>query len=254
MSDNARRDWCFTSWKLPDPDYESIKYIVWGREVCPTTGREHYQGFGIFNRTHRLKGAKQRIGGGDGCHLDARRGTRQQARDYCLKDGDVYEWGRFSALSNADLFKQPIEVIKNENPEFFCRYHKGLMLLQDKGERWRDVKVYILWGTESGAGKTRTAMDHDDVYKLDPPYNWWDGYQGERRIVIDDYKTGSIPRGQLLNICDGYRLRLETKGSHTWAAWHEVYITSNYNPETWDDALLRRVTEVRNVTSDSAAG
>jgi len=250
MSDNARRDYCFTSWKLPEPDYESIKYIVWGEEKCPTSGREHYQGFVIFTRTHRLKGAKQRIGGGNDTHLEPRRGTRSQAREYCLKDGSVTEWGRFCALSNADLFKQPIEVIKQENPEFFCRYHKGLMLLQDKGEKWREVKVYILWGEESGAGKTREAMNHNDVYKLDPPYTWWDGYQGEKRIVLDDYRAGSIARGQLLNICDGYRLRLETKGSHTWASWNEVYITSNYNPEMWDDALLRRVTEIKNVTSD----
>lgn len=252
MSDNARRDYCFTAWKLPAPEYESIKYIVWGLERCPSTDREHYQGYVCFTRTHRMRSAKRIINGGNECHLEPRRGTRQQARDYCLKDGRVTEWGEFSPVTNKEIFNFPLERIKADYPEFFCRYHKGLMLLQDKGVKWRDIKVIVLWGEETGVGKTREAMSHNDVYKLDPPYTWWDGYGGEQRIVLDDYKAGSIPRGQLLNILDGYRLRLETKGSHTWASWTEVYITSNYNPHTWDDAILRRITEIRNVTSDSA--
>lgn len=250
MNENARRDWCFTAWSEPDPEYESIKYIVWGEERCPKTDRIHYQGFACFNRTYRLRGVKRIINAGTDCHVEPRRGTRSQAREYCLKDGNFREWGRFESLSTSDLFKQDINFLKEEYPAFFCRYHKGLSLLQDKGEKWRDVSATILWGEESGVGKTRTAMDHDSVYKLDPPYNWWDGYQGEKRIVIDDYKVGSIPRGQLLNILDGYRLRLETKGSHTWASWTEVYITSNFCPECWDDALLRRVKEIKHVTRD----
>lgn len=251
---NARRDYCYTAWREPKPEYDRIRYIIWGIENCPTSGREHYQGYAIFDRTVRLRGAKKILGAGEDVHLEPRRGTRQQAKDYCSKDGKFTEWGQFVALSNKDLFLQPIEYIKKENPEFFCRYHKGLMLLQDKGVKWRDVKVYVLWGEESGVGKTREAMAVDDVYKLDPPYTWWDGYQQEKRIVLDDYKIGCINRGQLLNICDGYRLRLETKGSHTWAAWNEVYITSNYNPEMWDEALLRRITEIRHVTRDRAVG
>ncbi len=242
------RDWCFTCFdtnKELNFDKDNCRYIIYGREKCPTTNREHYQGFAIFKRTCRIPKAKGWIGGGDGTHLEPRRGTRDQARDYCRKDGDVFEWGVFDGITKEQLFKQPIGYIKENYPEFYCRYHRGLEKLNiTKGPKWRDVQVTVLWGS-TGTGKTRQVMEKDDVYKIDPPYKWWDGYEGESILLIDDYKRNAIDRGFLLNLLDGYRLRLETKGGHTWALWTQVYITTNYDPEEWaDDALKRRISTV----------
>ena len=245
------RDWCFTCFdtnKELSFDKDNCRYIIYGKERCPTTGREHYQGFAIFKRTCRIPKAKSWIGGGDGTHLEPRRGTRDQARDYCRKDGVVFEWGQYDGMTKEALFKQPIPYIKENYPEFYCRYHKGLEKLNiNKGPKWRDVKVHVLWG-ESGTGKTRQVMEKDNVYKIDPPYKWWDGYEEEDILLIDDFQEGALDRGYMLNLCDGYRQRLETKGSHTWALWSEVYITTNSNPKYWDKALLRRVSTVTNVT------
>ena len=146
-------------------------------------------------------------------------------------------------MTKEELFKQPIGYIKEYYPEFFCRYHKGLEKLQSKGDKWRNVEVTLLWGV-TGSGKTRKVMEMDNVYKIDPPYKWFDGYEGEDILLIDDYKKGSIDRGLFLNLLDGYRLRLETKGGHTWALWTKVYITSNYDTASWDEAMKRRVTSV----------
>lgn len=243
------RDWCFTCFdteKELNFDKNNCRYIIYGRERCPTTNKEHYQGFAIFNRTCRMRKCKEWIGGGDTVHIEPRRGTRDQARDYCRKsDSQPFEWGQFDGMTKENLFKQPIPYIKEHYPEFYCRYHKGLEKLNiDKGPKWRDLKVTILWGP-TGTGKTRQVMEKDNVYKIDPPYKWWDGYEGEEILLIDDYKRGAIDRGFLLNLLDGYRLRLETKGGHTWALWSQVYITTNYNPEIWaDEAISRRVTSV----------
>lgn len=237
------RDYVFTSWEQPIIDNEQCKYWIWGRERCPETDREHYQGFIVFKRTHRIPNAKRILGGGDGVHLEPRRGTRQQAVDYCRKDGDVTEWGVFEQLTFDQLFKQDLNFLKENYPAFFCRYHKGLALLKSSNvAKWRDVDVNVIWGP-TGTFKTRRVMEMDDVYKLDPPYTWFDGYFGESILLIDDYKKGAINRGQLLNLCDGYKLRLETKGAHTWASWKTVYITSNFSPDGWAcDALKRRIT------------
>ena len=242
------RDYVFTSWEIPNIENEQCKYWVWGREKCPETNREHYQGFIIFKRTHRVPNAKRILGCGDGVHLEARKGSRDQAMEYCKKDGDVTEWGVYEKLTHDQLFKQDLNFLKENYPAFFCRYYKGLALLKSTNTvKWRDVEVHIIWGAP-GTFKTRRVMEMDDVYKLDPPYTWWDGYFGESILLIDDFKKGAINRGMILNICDGYKLRLETKGGHVWAAWKTVYITSNYSPENWDlsGALERRITSSTN--------
>lgn len=246
------RDWCFTCFdtdKALEFSEENVRYIRYSLEVCPTTNKEHYQGFAIFKRTCRIPKAKLWIGGGNGTHLEPRRGTREEANNYCDKGGtNLFQWGEFEPMTKEQLFRKPIGFIKENYPEFYCRYHRGLEKLQQKGDKWRQVEVIVLWG-ETGSGKTRQVMEQDDVYKIDPPYQWWDGYEGESTLLIDDYKRGCINRGFLLNLLDGYRLRLETKGSHVWALWSKVYITTNSNPENWvDDALDRRISKKVHVT------
>jgi len=76
------RDWCFTAWTLPVFDKDNCKYVVFGNETCPSTGKLHYQGFAVFVRTCRIPMAKKWIGAGDGCNVEPRRGTRKQAADY----------------------------------------------------------------------------------------------------------------------------------------------------------------------------
>lgn len=238
------RDYVFTAWRIPEPVVEKCKYWCYGVEKCPTTGKIHYQGFIVFRRTYRIKGAKEIINAGDDVHVEPRRGSRAEARAYCTKDGEFTEWGILDILTPPELFKKDINFLKEFYPAFFCRYHKGLSLLQDKGVKWRNVRVVVYWG-EAGTGKTRRCMEMDDIYKIDFPYTWWDGYMGESRILIDDFSLKNLQRGHLLNLLDGYRLRLETKGSHTWANWTEVYITMNGDPNLWTDAsLLRRITEI----------
>ena len=250
------RDWCFTCFdtdKYLEFDKDNVRYICYGRERCPTTDKEHYQGFAIFKRTCRVPKAKTWIGGGNGTHLESRRGTRDQARDYCRKsEGEFIEWGEFDGLTKEDYFKKPIEWIKENKPEFYCRYHRGLEKLQiKKSPKWRVVNVTWLWG-EGGTGKTREAMDCESVYKLDRPYEWFCGYENEDRLVLDDVskKDFGDKRGLFLNLLDGHPLRLPIKGGHTYAHWSEVFVTSNFDPECimlhqeWN----RRINVVRRVT------
>lgn len=242
--DGPARCYCFTAWRKPDPDTEQCRYYTYGREMCPDTDREHFQGFIITKKTNGIRAIKRIIRAGDDCHIEHCRGTRRQARDYCWKDGEYVEWGRFESLTQSELFRQPIRLLKEDYPAFYCRYYKGLERLVDKGPKFRKMEVKVLVG-KTDTGKTRRVMEMDDVFKLDPPYKWWDGYEGEEILLIDDYESFAIPRGQLLNILDGYRLRLETKGSHTWAKWTKVYITTNFKVKEWaDGAVLRRINEI----------
>lgn len=87
------RAWCFTihniDWNDPEDRPETwyaaghVSYMVYQLEVCPDTGRHHWQGYLLWNRKKTLTGCKKIH---PTAHWETRRGTHEQARDYCKKD------------------------------------------------------------------------------------------------------------------------------------------------------------------------
>jgi Putative viral replication protein len=71
---------------------ETVKYLVFGREVAPSTGTPHLQGFIIFDCNHSLTKVKSLFPTGNP-HLDVAKGTSTQAATYCKKDHDFEEFG-----------------------------------------------------------------------------------------------------------------------------------------------------------------
>jgi len=76
---------------------------------------------------------------GTRCHVEQARGTDQDNRDYCSKDGDYYERGTMvkrgersdlARASSAVLGGSPLSEIANTMPNVFVRYHRGLRELQ----------------------------------------------------------------------------------------------------------------------------
>lgn len=62
-----------------------IKYVSFQREIAPSTGTEHLQGYIAFKTRFRMSQVRQ-LPGLEGAHLEMRRGTADQARDYSRKD------------------------------------------------------------------------------------------------------------------------------------------------------------------------
>ena len=209
-------------------------------------------------------------------------GSRLDARQYCEKlesrapgtmpvtigtfnaDGVVSTSKRLlqcksamdSGVSTDDLANTDFEVWVKHGKRLLD-YHGVRMRLSGSNLRRLELKVSVLWG-RTGCGKTKGVYDlmaekNERIYKLDGGNNiWWDGYMGEKTILIDDF-YGWIKFGFLLNILDVYPLRLEVKGGFTYACWTQVYITSNKPWEQWykdltheqEAALKRRIHEVK---------
>lgn len=149
------------------------------------------------------------------------------------------------------------EVIQ-ENPYQYCLHSRGLEKLLEFTARastpsFREVTVVCLVG-DTGCGKTRAAYEYDGgLYKLDRASStgvWFDGYSAHRTLLLDDF-YGWIPYGQLLNLLDGYIIRLDVKGGFTYGKYDTVIITSNKHPDEWfrrsqpdgvSPALARRIT------------
>lgn len=261
------QSWCFTLNNYTEEEFAglsfwSCRYLIVGKEMGENK-TPHLQGYVEFYSKKRLSGCKALS---YRAHWEKRNGRRDQARDYCKKSNDFVEFGTWAETLGQGYRSDLKDVVQasKENRSFvqalgscpsLTRYVHCFKLIRselDKEEapHWRDVSVSLFVG-KTGTGKTRLAMDHKSVYKLDMANNlWFDGYDRETRLVIDDF-YGWIKYGHLLQLLDGYRMRLEIKGSFTYAYWTEVIITSNKMYNEWYkdrdlSALERRITTVKN--------
>lgn len=84
------RNWCFTSFIKPEPNYDKIQYMVYQKEIGEETQREHYQGYVEFRDKCSIKQIKQ-LFNNNSLHVEPRRGTQQQAINYCKKKNTQIE-------------------------------------------------------------------------------------------------------------------------------------------------------------------
>lgn len=81
-----------------------------------------------------------------------------------------------------------------------------------------------------GVGKSHYAREfYKDAY-FKPQNKWWDGYQNEKNVIIDDFDSKQL--GHLLKIwADKYSFVAETKGFSINIRPQNIVITSNYSIE-----------------------
>lgn len=84
----AYRCWMVTvhdqTWKGPNVEHALFRYFVAQKEVCPTSGRLHWQGYIELKDKARLGKVKEVLGC-PSAHLEMRRGTQAEAIAYCQK-------------------------------------------------------------------------------------------------------------------------------------------------------------------------
>lgn len=252
------KNFCFTIFNInwvPNPD--NFKYIIYQKEKC-TTGNEHFQGYFQLAKTCRIPAAK-RLLNEESAHIEPQKGTNSQARDYCRKEESrvdgPWEHGIFAegAGKRTDLDRiaeMPLEDIIENHPGTYVKYHKGLKALRQDAipKRTWKTEVHVYWG-EPGTGKSRTANElAPNAYWKMPGSKWWDGYNGEDDVIIDDFKPDEWERDALLRLMDRYPLRVEYKGGSCEFAAKRLIITTNFDPENWmTPAIMRRVERVHKV-------
>lgn len=126
-----------------------FRYLIFGRETG-ASGTPHLQGFCIFPTPKRLRAVRSLLSAR--VHVERARGTSQQARDYCKKDGDYEEFGEFpsqagrrndleSIIQWADEFERehgrPAESpdVAVHQPVAFIRYPRFTRALQYRAQR-----------------------------------------------------------------------------------------------------------------------
>lgn len=113
---------------------------------------------------------------------------------------------------------------------------KYYMQPSDRGE----VTSRIYWGV-SGSGKTHLAKtesgyftDSSDVYMKIPSTKFWDGYRGQKNVIIDEF-DGQINLAHLKVWCDptGTACQVEVKGGAVSLQATNFWITSNRDWRQW---------------------
>lgn len=89
-----------------------VKYL-YGKEICPTSGRTHFQGFMHLKKAMRITELKL-IGKP---HLEPCKGNEEQNVRYCSKDGNVVRWGFPKPIKSPDTYILHLQWIKN-HPNF----------------------------------------------------------------------------------------------------------------------------------------
>lgn len=231
MANNIKkRNYCFTKNNYTDDDITTLletecKYIVIGREIAPTTGTPHLQCFVQFHNEITWLTAKTRLSI-DVNNLQQCNGTPKQNETYCKKEGNWEERGTppkgqgtrtdlVSVYENIQAGAKLDELVHTNFTEV-VKYHRGIALAIDllRGQKRQTMTIgYWLHGA-TGTGKSRWAYSHPlPTYSKDPTTKWFDGYEYEPLVVIDDYRScREFPFQFLLRLCDGYPLKVETKG------------------------------------------
>ena len=114
--------------------------------------------------------------------------------------------------------QQSIEKKKDDNhPVMYHQYIKcierAIQINEELLSReFRQVEV-IVYSGKTGTGKTRKAVEETEYITDDGDLYWWDGYDGEKSICIDQFSNRTRIY-KLLRILDGYQLRLPAKNGN----------------------------------------
>lgn len=282
MNNSRAKHWAFT---INNPSHEidhlavepTVSYAVWQLEEGEN-GTPHFQGYLILTTALSLRQLKN-ILQDDTAHLEVCKGSPEQNRAYCTKPetriGEFSEIGIFPEKGQGkrtDLVKLHSALKDGLNHkqyaadffELWVRYPHLVTHFQCAQSSPRDetqpTACFLLLG-KPGLGKStfarvlarRESERYGGTYFNKQPGKWWDGYNGERVVLLDDFRGHSMSFTDFKHAVDTFAIRVEIKTTTCHLEAKCFIITSNESPEDWwqkevtrgsETAIFRRITEV----------
>ena len=243
------RQWCVCVLNYTSEQYDAIierakqgkyKYIVVGKEICPTTGTPHIhiylelkssRSFNSIRKEFWKSNTKPRY----------KNSTPAQAANYCKKDGDWWEHGTISQQGKRNDIMIAKDLIQSGGTmrELFdvtTSYQalKYAELANKYLEPSRKKKTKVIWiYGPSGVGKTHYCLNqhHDkDVWISGETLRWFDGYDRHKYVIFDDFRKDFCKFHTLLRYMDKAKIKVEVKGGSREFVPEILYITTPYPP------------------------
>lgn len=244
MAPQAYR-WVLTLNNYTEDDYKDlcdlpVQYSIIGKEVS-ATGTPHLQAYFNFGVRNRLRLATVKKYAPKG-HWEVAKGNDEQNKAYCSKGSDFIEHGTIITQGQRTDLHSIVSGIKSkrkwndlvdESPTAVVKYARGLDRLRQHYVEKRDWKTEVLILTgPPGTGKSRWALKNTTCAYWKPSGIWWDGYEYDEEVVIDDFE-GEFPYSTFLKICDRYPTQVPTKGGFKEFTARKLIIISNKPWTSW---------------------
>lgn len=269
MSNKKYRNYFITLNNYTDLEHtaflqEECRYLCVGKEVGEECGTPHlhivlcYENPKSWNALHKKYPR---------ANIQAMEGTPEQARTYCIKDGDYIERGELPKQGKRNDIAEVKEAVeKGATMRELCmtaRNYQSLRVaecMMKYFEQPRNEEVYIeYYYGATASGKTRMAYEkfHGQDYYVVTADKWFEGYDGQKNVIWDEFRDDSIPYRKLLQLTDRYQYRVECKGGSRQFKGTHIIFTSSFHPaelypyvDEAKDQWLRRINVIKEFSYD----
>lgn len=241
---------------------KQVKYYVYGKEIGEK-GTPHLQGYVFFQNAKTLTAVKKYL---KRAHLEISKGSPQENIAYCTKEKEYVEYGEQPRSGTRNDLKKLKDLVLKEDKQIYdivsehvenyqqLKFVEGLLKYK-KSPQDNEKKVFWYYGS-TGTGKTKEAIEFaktigEEYYISMNTLRWWDGYTGQKVVILDDFRKDFCTFHELLRILDRYPYRVQYKGGSIWLQAKYIFITSCYSPrEVYDtrediEQLIRRIYKIK---------
>jgi len=214
------RNVCFTNFDC-EKKYldERIRYLIAQKEICPSTKKEHIQGYVEFDRALTFGQIKTILG--NSTHIQRRNGNQQQAIRYCQKEesrakpeykieiGAPSEQGArndIHAMNDMALTGSPITDIVAEHPSSLRYVNNILRLQQFLDPPVRQVSEYVIAQDSEELG-VYLVQNQGQIFHF---HSGFESYNFQTRMIVWN-RQSMMERRDRVSISLGHPMTLETR-------------------------------------------
>lgn len=219
-----------------------VKYIVSGEEICPKTGKVHYQTLICFESSRSFASMKKKF---KTAHLGWCYKCALANQRYCKKDNKVvFEFGECPVIGGKITPELLKDMTDKQIVEYDPRCHKAYIGARDIlnntihiDEWYKEVKVFYIWG-KSAIGKS-TFAKHLVKYLYDVNYikddcidevkhmgTYYHGFGDGEACIYDEFRCHQMTACEFINFIDYHKHKCNVKNGSKVNKYKVIIITS----------------------------